>query len=263
MNCRICCTDSQEYLKHQILGKYEITYYKCPVCQFIQTESPFWLNEAYESAITSLDLGLLSRNNYTVPITNSILHRFFDIRKKFVDYGGGYGVFVRLMRDKGLDFYRQDMYCENVFAKHFDLQDAPQDQRFELLTAFEVFEHLVDPVAELEKMLKLSDNILFSTELQPRPDVNVENWWYFVPETGQHVSLYSQHSLEMLAQKFSLNYYTNNINIHLFTKKKINEKMFSLLTKYKVSKAYNLVFSRQPSLLPVDFSNVRARLNSK
>jgi hypothetical protein len=31
-----------------------------------------------------------------------------------------------------------------------------------------VFEHLADPLGEVKKMLEFSDNILFTTELQPK-----------------------------------------------------------------------------------------------
>ncbi len=50
-------------------------------------------------------------------------------------------MFVRLMRDNGFDFYRSDRQCENLFAKGFEasLDVSPS---YELLTAFEVFEHL-------------------------------------------------------------------------------------------------------------------------
>ena len=32
------------------------------VCDFLQTEEPFWLKEAYESAIGITDTGIIKRN---------------------------------------------------------------------------------------------------------------------------------------------------------------------------------------------------------
>ena len=43
--------------------------------------------------------------------------------KKFLDYGGGYGILVRLMRDVGYDFYWFDKYSQNIFAKGFECKD--------------------------------------------------------------------------------------------------------------------------------------------
>jgi hypothetical protein len=58
-----------------------------------------------------LDTGIMQRNLYLSKITAFILLLFFDCRKKFLDYAGGYGVFVRLMRDYGFDFYWYDKYA--------------------------------------------------------------------------------------------------------------------------------------------------------
>ena len=55
-------------------------------------------------------------------------------------------MFVRIMRDKGFNFYRQDIHCQNLFAKHFDISNIKITEKFDLLTAIEVFEHLEDPM---------------------------------------------------------------------------------------------------------------------
>ena len=46
---------------------------------------------------------------------------FFKSNGSIVDYGGGYGLLVRLMRNSGFDFYRYDPYCANFFAKGFEV----------------------------------------------------------------------------------------------------------------------------------------------
>ena len=43
----------------------------------------------------------------------------FKNDKKWIDIGGGYGVLTRLMCDIGIDFYWDDPYKENLFAKSF------------------------------------------------------------------------------------------------------------------------------------------------
>ena len=59
MNCKICNTPSVEFVTKQVLTKYNVKYYRCSSCQFIQTEEPYWLDEAYNKAITKLDIGLV------------------------------------------------------------------------------------------------------------------------------------------------------------------------------------------------------------
>lgn len=259
ITCKICKASVKELFKAEILNKYQVQYYKCTTCGFIQTEEPFWLNEAYSSAITALDIGLLHRNNTFLPVTMALINNFFDRDGKFIDYGGGYGVFTRMMRDKGYHFYRQDLYCENLFANHFDILDTKENSKAELITAFEVFEHLVDPCEEVKKMLQLADSVFFSTELSP-PQVNsVHDWWYFIPTTGQHISIFSKRSLEVLAGNFGLKYYTNGRNLHLFTKKKINPFLFKVSMSYRLAK-YLSLFNSSNSLLDVDYEAIK-RIN--
>lgn len=219
---------ASEYLfTAQVLKKYQVNYFRCKETGFIQTEDPYWLEEAYSSAIASLDIGLLMRNNKLSEEAEKIILHFFNQNAYFLDFAGGYGVFTRLMRDKGFNFFHTDKYCHNLFAKFFDLSDSIQDTHFEMLTAFEVFEHLVNPVEEIKEMLKYSNNILFSTEIIPNNLIsNVEDWWYFIPETGQHISLYTKDSLTYLAKILDCNFYSNGTTLHLFTKNALASNPF-------------------------------------
>ncbi|HIO85107.1 MAG TPA: glycosyl transferase group 1, partial [Candidatus Nitrosopelagicus sp.] len=113
--------------------------------------------------INKSDTGMIMRNYWFRNVTATIIFFLFDHKGKFFDYGGGYGIFVRLMRDTGFDFYWQDKHTENLFARGFEFTDT-ENNLVELLTCFEAFEHFVEPAAELEKLLSVSRNILLSTE---------------------------------------------------------------------------------------------------
>jgi len=116
MICKICSSNSELFSRAEILYKYSIQYFKCPDCGFIQTEESYWLEEAYSEVINRSDIGLLARNLDLSKTTKAILLFLFDKKKLFLDYGAGYGVFVRLMRDFGFDFYWMDKYSDNLFA---------------------------------------------------------------------------------------------------------------------------------------------------
>ncbi|MFC4233109.1 class I SAM-dependent methyltransferase [Parasediminibacterium paludis] len=240
------------------MNKYDVKYYQCTECDFIQTEKVFWLNEAYSNAITFLDIGLIYRNEVVKPIIKSLAYFLFKNKGKYIDYGGGYGMLVRMMRDSGLDYYRQDLYCENLFAKYFDVSAIQEDEKhqFNMLTAFEVFEHLDNPIFEIEQMFKYSDTLFFSTLIIPKIQKieKPSDWWYFIPETGQHIALYSIKSLEYIAKKYDYSFYTNGINYHMFTKKPMSRIIFKMLTNYKVSRIYNTFFRKKSSLLMNDFN---------
>ncbi|GGM96473.1 hypothetical protein GCM10010967_32710 [Dyadobacter beijingensis] len=263
MFCKICGGESATLFNNKttILQRYPIDYYRCGNCNFIQTETPYWLPEAYSSAITSLDIGLVGRNIAISRYLSSLINCFFDRKGAFLDYGGGYGMLVRMMRDNGFNFYRFDSYCENLFANHFDLDDSPV-RKFELLTAFELFEHLEHPAEELQKMLQFSDSVFFSTELAPdRKLTSPDDWWYFTPETGQHIALYSAESLRALAKRMDCNFYTDGHTLHLITRRKLNPLFFRLSIHPKIARVI-VKTTPQKSLLSDDFNFIRNYINS-
>jgi len=261
MKCKICDSSTQFLFEKKVLNKFQVKYFHCNNCDFVQTEEPFWLEEAYKNAITALDRGLVQRNIHYYPIVSALILRVFNRKGKFLDYGGGYGLFVRIMRDLGFDFYRLDLYCENLFAKHFDIGDVNFKPNFELITAFEVFEHLTDPVSEMKKMLSYGNSILFSTEIHPGKD-KIENWEYVSPETGQHIAFYSVKTLRFLAEMFQLKLNTNKSTFHLFTNKSCENTIFYLTSKRKVSVVYNALFGANQSLTLRDHDMIRRKLNA-
>jgi hypothetical protein len=204
------------------MNKYPGDYFLCPNCKFLFAGDPSWLQEAYKDPINLTDTGLVDRNIYFHKTLSLFINVLLDKRGKFLDYAGGYGMFTRLMRDTGFDFYWYDPYCTNLLARGFEYNMNSKDKA-EVLTAFEVFEHLENPIPEIEKMLNYSNNIFFSTELLPFPVPEPENFWYYGFGHGQHISFYSPDTLSFIAREFGLKYY-NLGNLHLFSAQK-----FSLL----------------------------------
>ncbi len=223
----------------KVLGKYFVDYARCDQTGFIQTEEPYWLDEAYSSAITALDLGLVTRNIEKATFTQKFIHRVLPTAKRFVDYGGGYGIYVRLMRDANYPFRIFDEHCENLFAKGFETPSLAnsENESFDLLTAWEVFEHLPNPTAVIGEMCRVANAVLFSTILVPEIPIRSEaDWWYFTPETGQHVSFYTRQSLEYLAKSMSVHFYTDGSSNHLFTRKSLRTNPFRESVFKSVSK---------------------------
>ena len=239
MICKICKSNTQQIFTSKILKKYDVKYFKCDNCGYLFTEEPFWLEEAYSRSINLSDTGLLDRNIYFSKVLSVLIFFCFDRNGSFFDYAGGYGVFTRLMRDIGFDFYWHDPYTQNLFANGFE-KDLKFNSRFELLTAFEVFEHLVNPKEELEKMLEFSDTIIFSTELMPQEIPDPKDWWYYGFNHGQHISFYTEKTLNTLANQFKLNYY-NVDEIHILTKRKFNNSVLILMKKLRNYGLYQIV----------------------
>jgi uncharacterized protein (DUF2164 family) len=254
----------------KILGKYDVGYYQCLETGFIQTEEAYWLDEAYSSAITKLDLGLAYRNEMLRERVIKILNKYFDKNAVYLDYAGGYGLFTRMMRDKGYNFYHSDIYCQNLFAEHFDVSELNPDTKFELVTAFEVLEHMSNPVSDIEVITEYGDNIFFTTEIQPKRNlITVEDWWYFVPETGQHIALHTEKSLEYISRSLGYNFYTDGQSNHMFTRKKLSANPFAVdrdpffIRKMKkiINKFDRRAIPEKESLLAKDFDLVKSRLS--
>ncbi len=257
MKCKICNCKAELYDHAQILRKYDVSYYRCESCGCIFTENPYWLDEAYSDAITSSDIGLVSRNiNFTNKLSQ-ILPVIFPEAESYLDFGGGYGIFVRRMRDLGFDFEWYDEYCENIFACGHEKSKS----HYDIVTAFELFEHLTDPVEMCKKLFDMADNIVFSTELLPKPNPLIKDWWYYSSEHGQHIFFYSAEALKKLSSYFECNYYYFE-GFHIFTKKNINIKKVRMITgtsiHSKVYRFFNPVKSRV-SLLSSDFEKITGR----
>ncbi|OCR00085.1 glycosyl transferase group 1 [Nostoc sp. MBR 210] len=256
MKCKVCESDAQLFAKSIVLGQYEVDYFQCSDCGFVQTEEPYWLDEAYSDAIARTDVGLVFRNNNLSRRTAHIIVNLFNHEAKFLDYGGGYGLFVRMMRDLGLDFYWDDKFCTNLFAKGFEF-DLDKHTTYELVTAFEVFEHFSNPIEEIENILKISKNILFSTEILPQNNPKPHEWWYYSPHDGQHISIYTVKSLSKIAEKYNLNLYSDGSSLHLLTEQTLPPELFNSLCHSPIEP-----FNKQ-SLLQNDYSKAVFSLISR
>ena len=215
MTCKCCESQTRVVFHKTILGKYNVAYHKCVECGFMQTDDPTWLDEAYGSdPVSPFDISSPWRALRNANIVSRIIDDHFDPHSRFLDYGGGTGLFVRLMRDRGDDFLRYDPYCPNIYGKFFDWQDVcgPGDT-VTLVTCNEVFEHFVHPRSDFEKLASLTDSILLTTSLQP-PTPQLEAWSYLIPECGQHVSFYTETSLKRLAASFGFNVSTDGVTTH-------------------------------------------------
>jgi len=256
--CKICSSTSvAPFSRATLLKRHTVEYFRCGRCGFICTEEPYWLDEAYSEAITGSDVGLVRRNCQLSVIAGTVIRTFFGRTGSFLDFAGGYGLFVRLMRDRGFDFRWHDAYCSNLFARGFE-GSLTEGSSYRLLTAFEVFEHLANPLEEIGTMLKLSRSILFSTELIPAACPKPDEWWYYGPEHGQHVSFYSRRSLQVIADRHKLHLYSNGSSMHLLTEKNIPGWLFFLLARHKTAAIIDPLMPAY-SLLPADFTAISGK----
>jgi hypothetical protein len=159
-----------------------------------------------------------------------------------------------MMRDRGFNFYWKDRYASNDYARGFEYDP---NIRYGFLTAFEVLEHLVDPISELESMMQLSPNVFVSTMPVPEPAPAISDWWYLTPSTGQHVSLYTQRTLQAIAKHFNRSLLTFD-SYHLFTAETHSRSFFRLAMNLRFAKALNRIH-RRSSLIGTDYETLAGK----
>jgi hypothetical protein len=251
LKCKVCEATSKLFGEANVLKKHYVKYFRCEKCGFIQTEKPYWLEEAYSSAIACQDVGIMQRNLANCEVTSAVLNLLFPNVANAIDFGGGHGMLVRLLRDKGFNFYWSDAYATNDYARGFE---SKGDISFDFLTAFEVLEHLENPVSEIAGLMSLSNNVFVSTCLVPEPAPGLSEWWYYVPTTGQHVSFYTRKSLEILARNFNRHLLSIG-QYHLFTKEPQSYLTYSMATHGRVARIVNIM-RRRASLIESDFKKM-------
>jgi SAM-dependent methyltransferase len=139
---------------------------------------------------------------------------------RHLDYGGGNGMLSDLLKQAGWQ-----SSCYDPFV-NTDVDIATLG-KFNLITAFEVFEHVPDVNDLMSRLNSLLDNdgiVMFSTLIsdgQIKPNQRI-SWWYASPRNG-HISLFSQNSLATLAKKYNFNVGSFSPGMHMLFRDNIPE----------------------------------------
>jgi len=207
------CIEAQG--KRLALSGYPVYYRRCPQCAFTFTTAfDTWSWDAFrahiyndEYIVVDPDFVELRPAGNAHLIANSFPGAKSSIR--ILDYGGGNGVLATRLCDAG--------YSATTYDPYSGLNQMPAE-KFDLVTCFEVLEHVPTPqatIAAMVSLLKQPGAILFSTLVQPKEFPAIElNWWYAGPRNG-HVSLYSTHSLALLFKPHGMKVVSFNDNLHL------------------------------------------------
>lgn len=191
------------------LSGVPIYYALCGQCKFC------WSPDMYEWSLDEF-LVYIYNDDYIKfdpdysgkrPINNAkIINSLFDKRThqiRHLDYGGGDGMLSQLLRKDGWDSASYDPFVDKGV-------DVKALGKFDLITAFEVFEHVPDVdslMSDIKSLLSADGMVLFSTLLSDGHIAKNSKltWWYASPRNG-HISLFSRNSIAVLAQKNGLNW---------------------------------------------------------
>jgi 2-polyprenyl-6-hydroxyphenyl methylase/3-demethylubiquinone-9 3-methyltransferase len=233
--CKICATPSPlfdvvDFHKncHESRGTSlrlsgrPVYYYRCPHCGFLFTCSfDRWTPEdfgrfIYDEEYSIVDPDYAERR----PRLNATsLRALFGERLKglrLLDFGGGNGLFTAMLRENGLDATSFDPFDSKAAAS-----STASGGQFDLITAYEVFEHVVDPAGcmqEIDRLLKPDGLLYFSTLINDGENGRAGlggrlTWWYASPRNG-HIALHSRRSLSLLLRRFGFALVSFNESTH-------------------------------------------------
>lgn len=218
-SCRLCGGTTAVVFRCRVLQRYEVEFRRCEDCESLQTERPYWLKEAYSSAIASMDTGAVERN-LVCQAAITCVATVLRLKGRVLDYGGGPGLLCRLLRDRGHDAYAYDKYAQPAYAGAFSVDQAHAGiEPIDLLCAIEVFEHFDDPANQLAELFALRPEVFVATTIPYTGED--KDWWYLSADTGQHVFFYSKKALKAVAAKFGYIYIEVGA-FHIFSKSPVS-----------------------------------------
>lgn len=203
--CRLCGGTTVVAFSTKVLGRYWVPFYVCGTCHSLQSEMPYWLEQAYQQAIVATDTGAVRRSVICHAAITAIA-KVLGVKGRFLDFGGGTGMLCRLLRDRGFDAYVHDKYAEPIYASGFvlDLQEV-EPGSIGLLSAIEVLEHCTHPATEIGELFAVRPQVLVATTIPYRGED--ESWWYLGAVAGQHVFFFSPEGLGLLARQHGYHYF--------------------------------------------------------
>jgi hypothetical protein len=262
--CPITGQEMRPLFKHQVLGRYEVEYFFSDQSGLIQTQEPFWLEEAYQAVISELDTWVGLRNVTNARRLEAMLALLFPADAVFVDVACGYGILTRLLRDIGFSAFGHDKYCANIFAKPFE---PSPNTRASAICTFEVLEHLMDPVQFLSEEMKRyqTDTVIASTTLFDGAIPGFD-WPYYSFESGQHLSFYQPRTLDLVARALGCRYFRLPWDYHLITRRPVAAWQLFLLRTRSIRKAHALLTRwrrRRRSFTLADYEMLRSKVLEK
>ena len=205
--------------KHLPLAGVPIYYSLCEQCGFcFAPEFSQWQLEDFEKKIYNSEYVQVDPDYLDVrprANANSLIGAFGDrgTRIQHLDYGGGSGLLSEILRKSAWKSTSYDPFVDRGIS----LENLG---KFDLITAYEVFEHVPDVrqlISNLSSLLAQDGVVLFSTllsdgNLGPRQRIS---WWYASPRNG-HISLFSRKSLTVLGAKKGFHFASFSPGFHVF-----------------------------------------------
>ncbi|MFA9439186.1 class I SAM-dependent methyltransferase [Uliginosibacterium sp. sgz301328] len=223
-DCKICRAESRivglfdasfsgtDFRAGRKVGEYSgrpVYFYQCSECGFTFTRYFDAWDEADFAEHIYNDEYLVHDPDYSGKRASEFARTLtFHFQKwsrdlAILDYGSGSGILEYRLREAG--------FADVASFDPFTADSTPPSRKFNMVTCFEVFEHVTNPLllmSNLAGLLEEGGGILLTTELC-RPEIvsaGLDKWWYCVPRNG-HISFQTERSMKLLGQSVGLQYH--------------------------------------------------------
>lgn len=194
--CKVCGEKTYDLFDAQ----FNIVYKRCSTCGFIHLNDDHHVSFDEERAEYDLHENSIEDEGYV-----NYLDRFLKTavdpyvsEGKALDFGcGPEPVLAELLKRRGYDV--------RTFDRHFKHDADALEQKYNLITSTEVFEHFHDPVQEMKLISDLlaPGGVLAIMTSAPPEDGVFLKWSYRREQT--HISFFTKKALEILAERNMMN----------------------------------------------------------
>ncbi len=239
--CRACAGPLAPSQTVTVRGA-DVELYGCARCGSFEFPDPDWLDAAYADPIASIDIGLPSRCLAVAQLAEAIIRTERPAPERYLDFGGGYGLLTRLLRDRGLDMRHHDPYARNLFAQGLE---GALDEDYGAITAVEVVEHLTDPAALLRELRQRTGLVVIGTQLVPPGMTDLRDWWYLIPDLGQHITFLTRRGLDELAARTGFQVTSDGVGTHVLSARPLSRRARLLVREPRLAAAAARVLRRR------------------
>ena len=212
--CAICGGTSEAILKYPVRKENQAILARCQECNFCFVVSPIWLTGSFSETLQLLDIGTVDRCSLVLDFVQTVARvSRWRVNSRFIDWGGGYGLMTRMARDRGINMANFDPYVRPLFSAPADLDKLCPA---EVIVASEVFLHMENPLEVLVQLLSFSPVVIITAVVPP--DRISPDWWYLMPDTGQHVSFYPVSTLKKMAEMTGTKLMSDGRFFHVFSR---------------------------------------------
>jgi hypothetical protein len=261
--CAICGGTSEAILKYPVRKENQAILARCQECNFCFVVSPFWLAGSFSETLQLLDIGTVDRCSLVLDFVQTVARvSRWRVNSRFIDWGGGYGLMTRMARDRGINMANFDPYVQPLFSAPADLDKLCPA---EVIVASEVFLHIEKPLEVLSQLLSFSPVVIITAVVPP--DRVSPDWWYLMPDTGQHVSFYPVSTLKKLAEMTGTKLMSDGRFFHVFSRTELPFRTRAVVRSRFLTFAISYVLNglslvsrslnRSKSLTQIDYEIIR------